>query len=267
MIVCRRRGEAVPFLNIDLCTRKTGIMCILFMYIGCDDLESDYSLILVSNRDESYDRPAKNMAHWSEDPKVIGGLDLGANCTSTWLALSPVRKKIGILLNLPGYIKDNPLNRHQAFSVIIHIKSLVKPCNSINPHMEYCSNFWAGAPGYQLDPLDSIQRGAVHVVDDPILTDGLDTLGLMRDFALSTYSTDCITDHLPDQELESKRPTMYKELSSIYVCVPEGRYGSRTHTLLLITKTGHAEVIEITMQMPVDPLNPIWEQTEFQFNI
>ncbi|KAJ0172339.1 hypothetical protein K1T71_012312 [Dendrolimus kikuchii] len=32
----------------------------------------------------------------------------------------------------------------------------------VSPHMEYCSHFWAGAPGYQLDPLDSIQRRAVH---------------------------------------------------------------------------------------------------------
>lgn len=43
------------------------------MYNGCDDPENDYSFILASNRDESYDRPSKNMAYWNEDPKVIGG--------------------------------------------------------------------------------------------------------------------------------------------------------------------------------------------------
>ncbi|KAJ0174424.1 hypothetical protein K1T71_009532 [Dendrolimus kikuchii] len=53
----------------------------------------------------------------------------------------------------------------------------------VRPHMEYCSHLWAGAPAYQLNPLDSIQRRAVRIVDDPILADGLDTLGLRRDFA------------------------------------------------------------------------------------
>lgn len=48
-------------------------MCILFLYNGANDVNSDYSLILASNRDEYYDRPTQNMAPWSEDPCVIGG--------------------------------------------------------------------------------------------------------------------------------------------------------------------------------------------------
>ncbi|XP_026314041.1 uncharacterized protein LOC113225816 [Hyposmocoma kahamanoa] len=51
----------------------------------------------------------------------------------------------------------------------------------VRPHMEYCSHLWAGAPKYQLDPLDSIQRRAVRIVDDPMLTDGLEPLSLRRD--------------------------------------------------------------------------------------
>lgn len=51
----------------------------------------------------------------------------------------------------------------------------------VRPHMEYCSHLWAGAPQYQLLPLDSIQRRATRIVDDPLLTHGLDTLSLRRD--------------------------------------------------------------------------------------
>ena len=49
--------------------------------------------------------------------------------------------------------------------------------------MQYCSHLWAGAPAYQTDPLDSIQRRVIRIVDDPILTGGLESLSLRRDFA------------------------------------------------------------------------------------
>lgn len=48
-------------------------MCILFLYNGAYDEESDYSLILLSNRDEFYDRSSQNMAPWPEDPNVVAG--------------------------------------------------------------------------------------------------------------------------------------------------------------------------------------------------
>ncbi|XP_063378525.1 uncharacterized protein LOC134665481, partial [Cydia fagiglandana] len=51
----------------------------------------------------------------------------------------------------------------------------------VQPHMEYCSYLWSGAPQYQLLPLDSIQRRAVRIVGDPELTDGLEPLSLRRD--------------------------------------------------------------------------------------
>lgn len=48
-------------------------MCILFVHLGIEDPESDYSLILAANRDEAYDRPSKNMAPWEDDHDIIGG--------------------------------------------------------------------------------------------------------------------------------------------------------------------------------------------------
>lgn len=53
--------------------------------------------------------------------------------------------------------------------------------------MEY---LWAVIPAYQLSPLDSIQRRATRIVDDPKLTEILDTLGLRRHF-VSTFSAVC----------------------------------------------------------------------------
>lgn len=48
-------------------------MCVIFAYNGSQDEDSDYSLIIASNRDEFYKRPSKNMGYWEEDPKIIGG--------------------------------------------------------------------------------------------------------------------------------------------------------------------------------------------------
>ncbi|XP_026326736.1 uncharacterized protein LOC113235292 [Hyposmocoma kahamanoa] len=65
----------------------------------------------------------------------------------------------------------------------------------VRPHMEYCSHLWAGAPKYQLDPLDSIQRRAVRIVDDPMLTDGLEPLSLRRDVgSLCVFYRLCMSD-------------------------------------------------------------------------
>lgn len=41
----------------------------------------------------------------------------------------------------------------------------------------------------------------------------------------------------------------------------------RTHTLILVTKGGHVETIEVSMLPPIDPLNPKWQKTEYQFDL
>lgn len=51
-------------------------MCIIFIYNGCKDESCEYSLILVTNRDESFGRPSKSADFWEEDPNVIGGKEL-----------------------------------------------------------------------------------------------------------------------------------------------------------------------------------------------
>ena len=54
---------------------------------------------------------------------------------------------------------------------------------SIPPHIEYCSHLWAGAPQYQLEPFDRIQRRAVAIIGDTVIYERLNTLALRRDVA------------------------------------------------------------------------------------
>ncbi|RVE47192.1 hypothetical protein evm_008160 [Chilo suppressalis] len=73
------------------------------------------------------------------------------------------------------------LNRSTMYFTPAHRLQLYKA--QIRPHMEYCSHLWAGAPQYQLLPLDRIQRRAARIVDDQDLSDQLDPLALRRDVA------------------------------------------------------------------------------------
>lgn len=64
------------FKNLFRYSQSKRKMCILFVYNGAKVESSDYSLILISNRDEYYKRPTLNLAPWDEDRNVIGGLCL-----------------------------------------------------------------------------------------------------------------------------------------------------------------------------------------------
>lgn len=48
-------------------------MCILFTYANANPLCGGYKLIVASNRDELYARPAIPAAKWEEDPRILGG--------------------------------------------------------------------------------------------------------------------------------------------------------------------------------------------------
>lgn len=61
-------------------------MCILFTYSNADPLPGGYKLILASNRDEYYARPASPAAEWEEDPWIVGG-QLDENCNFVYLLI------------------------------------------------------------------------------------------------------------------------------------------------------------------------------------
>ncbi|XP_063545771.1 uncharacterized protein LOC134753763 [Cydia strobilella] len=73
------------------------------------------------------------------------------------------------------------LNRSRQYFTPAHRLQLYKA--QVRPHMEYCSHLWAGAPQYQLLPLDRIQRRATRIVDCQRTSERLDSLALRRDVA------------------------------------------------------------------------------------
>nr|CAD7398747.1 unnamed protein product [Timema poppensis] len=84
-------------------------MCILFLYTKPTVEDGEYRVILASNRDENYTRPAQPLATWIDNPVIMGGRDMEPGKEGgTWLAMS-LHGRISILLNiLQG---KSPLNK------------------------------------------------------------------------------------------------------------------------------------------------------------
>lgn len=59
------------------------------------DMDPEYPLIFVANRDEMYDRPAVPIHRWVENPQVTAGVDLKAG--GTWLGYTKQGKFIAVL--------------------------------------------------------------------------------------------------------------------------------------------------------------------------
>ena len=73
------------------------------------------------------------------------------------------------------------INRARRYFTPKHRLALYRA--QVRPHMEYCFHLWAGAPQYQLEPFDRIQRRVVQIIRDPMICERLDTLALRRDMS------------------------------------------------------------------------------------
>ncbi|KOB69948.1 putative transport and golgi organization 2 [Operophtera brumata] len=228
-------------------------------YNGSQDEGSDYSLIVASNRDEYYKRPSKNMWYWEEDHNVIGGRDLQAECDGgTWLAMSPSRRKLGVLLNLPRTLKPNAKSKHPEPSIYTYSNT----SNELTPHKEIYLGFGNSLPDI---PLKKVEAGKEQMHEICRRLNNIEDKAALVENLIQLLKDD--ERHLPDPELAKRRPAVQNQLSSIFVSIPEGGYGTRTHTIILITKTGQVDVIEISLQPPMDVKNPHWKKTEFQFDL
>lgn len=58
-------------------------MCLLFY---CQNAHPEFSLILLANRDEFYERPTRSAGFWAEAPPVLAGRDLRRG--GTWLGIT-----------------------------------------------------------------------------------------------------------------------------------------------------------------------------------
>ncbi|XP_045503373.1 transport and Golgi organization protein 2 isoform X2 [Colias croceus] len=206
-------------------------MCIIFIYNAFDDQESDYSLIIATNRDEYYDRPSINMSSWKEYPHVYGGRDMEAECQGTW--------------------NNEPL-----------IQTYNNATNKLEKYNEACVGFSNSLPN---NPLKKVEEGKKKMKDICEDHKKLENKAMLIEKLIDLLKWE--ERHLPDQVLQNRKPNDYHWFSSVFVTIPPVRYGTRTHTLLLVTKSGQVDLIEIYLQSPIDLSKPEWKRSDFQFNI
>lgn len=280
------------------------MMCILFIYVNKHGVpvEGEYKLVLASNRDEHYGRPAKEAAPWDESPFVIGGRDMEPGREGgTWLAISGRDGivKIGALLNVTGESKPRAtLGRGP-----IVANYLVEPLSN----EEYSKQLLAddnygpfNLVSVQIETKDDSNGGNISILhtsntpckidqceldgplgfgnstfDSPLekVKHGRKQFGDIVDKRLKLESKELLIDellgllssnekHLPDAELSRRVPKHFEKLSSINVRFPEAGYGSRTRTIILIDHENRMEFIEETM-VTADP-DGEWKRTTWE---
>jgi len=269
-------------------------MCILFFVTNGNPRIDGYKLILASNRDEYYARPALPAAPWDENPFVYGGRDMEPGREGgTWMAISAKGKvfKFGALLNITGearhasalgrgflvadYVSDNKTNEEYTNQVVnggkqydsynlvtIELRDkMAKVIHCSNVHEEQREwpegkvlGFGNSPPHISLEKV----KGGQKKFEDIVLQDQS-----KEDLVDSLMGL--LKDrerHWPDAELYKRAPNWGELLSSVCVQMPEAGYGSRTRSVVIVDADNNVDFYEETM-LTSDPYGE-WKKTHLQ---
>lgn len=272
-------------------------MCILFLYIDPEPKENGYRLIIATNRDEFYKRPAK-FAEKIRENGIIGGQDMEPGREGgMWLGISQPKKnnfRFGALLNVTGEARNGSGVGGRGFIVTDYlttdkttenyIEGLLDGQTKYNAfnfvvveviNKEFTTYHSSNVPksinkfpgkemnGYSnstLDkPLQKVVEGKKRF--ETIITENN---AKKNETKLIQGLVDLLKwreRHLPDEELQRRAPQTFEGLSSIYVEILEGSYGTRTHSVILIDYDWNIEFYESSMEEPIDPNDPKWITT------
>uniref|UniRef100_A0A182NDW9 Transport and golgi organization 2 n=1 Tax=Anopheles dirus TaxID=7168 RepID=A0A182NDW9_9DIPT len=291
-------------------------MCILFVYVDDGSMAGRYRVVLASNRDEFYARPAKTAAPWEENRHIIGGRDMEPGREGgTWLAIGNHPAgciKLGALLNVTGENKVNVTNgrgpivanflageltsrqysetllaqdNFGAFNFVsIELdattgQNKLVDCSEGGPNrargtilhtsnaphsIEQCKAGEALGFGNSTlqKPLQKVCRGREQFAEivarrNVPFADKDAFVGDLMELLKSDVR------HFPDPELTRRAGQHAEFLSSINVRMPNGSYGSRTRTVILIDHQNHVEFIEETLN-GTDPNTGEWNRSRIE---
>ncbi|RZC42444.1 NRDE domain containing protein [Asbolus verrucosus] len=266
-------------------------MCILFIYTDPSPPAGGYRLIIASNRDEFYKRPARK-AFLCPKTNIIGGRDMEPGREGgMWLGLSirPPAIKFGALLNVTGeekraatsgrgplvynYLKSaesapqylGGLKSRNSYSAFNLFALEVTPDESHGYHHSNSPEATLEYHGRQIlafgnstpdAPFTKVRKGRDRF--ERIVGEARDKTDLIeRLLQLLKWEE----SHLPDPELARRAPAGADFLSSVYVKMEKAGYGTRTHSIVLVDAACNVEFVEHTMKEPIDGTNPQWEVT------
>ncbi|RWS16938.1 hypothetical protein B4U79_05765, partial [Dinothrombium tinctorium] len=272
-------------------------MCLLFLKFKQNAAKEEYSLILVSVRDEYYERPTKLAMRWKES-EIIGAHSLKMTAQDmetnreggTWIAVNTESGKIAVLLNIlqrdaelnkrprgllvPDYLKNDasPQNHLENIAQIADkYNGFVLVCIQMNPSNLFEVCFFSN--GYYDKP-QALSPGVYAFGNSfnpdhpwPKVSYGKDRFEEVIDRHKTVHTKDALIadlfDMLSDRtqvELDeqmlkqgSDKTLFYMQrLNSLYVEIPEKKYGTRTWTIILIDGNKNGDFIERTMKEPID---------------
>jgi len=237
-------------------------MClIVFSY----DMHPDYKLVLAANRDEFYNRPTAPINFWEDQPHILAGRDLLGG--GTWLGVSRNRRLAAITnYRDPASIRPDAPTRGRLVSDFLdgsttpsvyleHLEATGHRYNGFNllvgdpDTLCYYSNRGNGVEA--LSP--GIYGLSNHLLDTPwpkvvkaknglreMLTGDkvLDSESVFEQLGSRSQAPD---DALPDTGVGLEKE---RALSPLFITIPD--YGTRSSSILLISRTGGVELVERT---------------------
>jgi len=250
-------------------------MCLLLVCVCRKADGHPYKAVIVSNRDELMDRPAKSAHFWENLPDVLGGMDVTAGKQGgTWLAACR-NGRIGVLLNVnaPGAVADDN-KKSRGFLVPDY---LCAPSSS--EHFNYLESQGTQYNPFHLvglnihDPDHSLRHysnydGKTTVFDDgfygfcnstlekPYLKATIGRSHLQTILSEFGSQKDRLVENLllllQDEEVHPEDSLLSSTLvSSICVRIPGNAYGTRTHTIILIDHQNKLDFYEWTLRTPI----------------
>lgn len=235
-------------------------MCLVLLAL---DLHPDYRLIVAANRDEFYDRPTVPADFWFDAPSVLAGRDLQAG--GTWLGVTRGRR-FAAVTNFRQGTREPAASRSRG----LLISDFLTGETSGLEYMERVQRDAGLYNGFNLIAGDSSdlfyysnREGEVrrlpsgvyglsnHLLDTPwpkvaatktafgaILGDG------GADLAENLFRLLSNRDRARDDELPSTGvgPEWERLLSSAFIVSPD--YGTRSSTVVLMSRTGSTTLIE-----------------------
>jgi uncharacterized protein with NRDE domain len=232
-------------------------MCLI---VFAFEAHPDYRLILAANRDEFHARPAEAMHWWPDHPELLAGRDLQAG--GTWLGVGR-SGRFATVTNYREELEKDHRGRSRGELVTSFVTGREAPlswCRDLRPgdfrgfsllaaeadEMVYVSN--RGDSARRLEP--GIYGLSNASLDTPWTKVLRSKKALQALTGQGPVDAEPLFHILGDREPAASddyagtglSPEMARAISAPFIATPE--YGTRCSTVLLLGKSGHAEIRE-----------------------
>lgn len=278
-------------------------MCIGFIRVATSPDEK-YKLIILNNRDEDLDRPTAPL-HWHDG--ILSGVDEKDVARGTWLGMDThgkVGMLLSITQPVDSKHKNAP---SRGGIVNEYLKSGIDSTqffeNLKNKAENYNGFQFVGIERNQKSKLFEVRSLTNQLVDDIEITKWNDKFHVYSnspphipfkktEFGLKIFSeklekTDemdvdeifsrlfeiatCRTSCFPDEQIRVQTgfpEEFYKPLTSIFVRFPETRrYGTRSHTLIVVDQNDQVTVLERRMKAAEKVEDSTWHDERISFKL